>query len=308
MSSPTRLRFNKTSLENLPLPARATRATYYDTEVLGLQLRLTDRGVKSFCVFRRSKRGRPERITIGRFPTLSVEQARAKAKRYLADLGEGVSVSARLRNETAVGKTLSDVHREYLSSRGVSIIMVNREDGKLVERPQLEANAKLKAFTARDYVKLMTKQFADWRAKPIVSITRDMVETRHRELTALSPAEANRAMRYLRALFVFASDYRDSTGEAIIPDNPVRRLSAKRLWNRIARRTRYVEPEQLGDWWNAVQSLKNEPQYPSREVLRDYLLLLLFTGLRRNEALCLRWDNVDLIRRNTLRGRYQESI
>ena len=126
--------------------------------------------------------------------------------------------------------------------------------------------------------------------------TRDMVETRHRELTALSSAEANRAMRYLRALFAFASDYRDGSGEPVIPDNPVRRLSAKRLWKRVERRTRYIEPEQLRDWWSAVHSLKNKPQYPSREVLRDYLLLLLFTGLRRNEALCLRWENVNLDR------------
>ena len=29
-------------------------------------------------------------------------------------------------------------------------------------------------------------------------------------------------MRYLRALFVFASDYRDSEGQPVIPDNPVR--------------------------------------------------------------------------------------
>src|SRR5437764_4643478 len=296
MSSPFCLRFNKSSLESLSLPARGKRATYYDTEVLGLQLRITDRGVKSFCVFRRSKRGSPERITIGRFPSLSVEQARTKAKRYLADLGEGISVSARLRNETLVGKTLDDIHREYLSSRGVSIISVKRKDGKVVEGPEIGPNAKLKFFTARDYVKIMNRQFADWRTKPIVAITRDMVEARHRDSTALSPAEANRAMRYLRALFAFASDYRDSTGEPIIPDNPVRRLSAKRLWNRIERRTRYVEQEQLRDWWNAVQSFKNKPQYSSREVLRDYLLLLLFTGLRRNEALCLRWDNVDLQR------------
>src|SRR5437762_12968638 len=84
MPSPSRLRFNKTSLERLSLPTRGKRATYYDTEVLGLQLRVTDRGVKSFCVFRRSKRRNPERITIGRFPSLSVEQARSKAKRYLA--------------------------------------------------------------------------------------------------------------------------------------------------------------------------------------------------------------------------------
>src|SRR5437763_3015606 len=99
--------------------------------------------VKWFCVFRRSKRGSPERITIGRFPSFSVEQARTKAKRYLADLGEGISVSARLRNETLVGKTLDDIHREYLSSRGVSIISVKRKDGKIVERPELGPNAKL---------------------------------------------------------------------------------------------------------------------------------------------------------------------
>ena len=81
-----------------------------------------------------------------------------------------------------------------------------------------------------------------------------------------------------------------------MPDNPVRRLSAKRLWNRIERRTRYIESEQLRDWWKAVHDLKNKPQYPSREVLRDYFWLLLFTGLRRNEALCLRWENVNLDR------------
>jgi len=303
MPSPSRLRFNKTSLERLSLPTRGKRATYYDTEVLGLQLRVTDRGVKSFCVFRRSKRRNPERITIGRFPSLSVEQARSKAKRYLADLGEGISVSARLRNESLIGKTLDDIHREYLSSRGVSIVAVKRKDGKVVERPELGPNAKLKFFTARDYVKIMNRQFADWRTKPIVAITRDMVEARHREYTVFFPAEANRAMRYLRALFVFASDYRDSNGEAVVPDNPVRRLSAKRLWNRVERRTRYIEPEQLRDWWNAVQSLKNKPQYPSREVLRDYLLLLLFTGLRRNEALCLQWETSTF---NA--GRYAPSI
>ena|SRR5947209_5599975 len=110
MSSPSRIRFNKTSLEHLSPPTHGKRATYYDTDVLGLQLRVTDRGVKSFCVFRRSKRGSPERITIGRFPSLSVEQACRKAKRYLADLGEGIS--ARLRDESLVGKTLDDIHRE----------------------------------------------------------------------------------------------------------------------------------------------------------------------------------------------------
>lgn len=294
MPASTRLRFNKTSLENVTLPPRGKRAIYYDTEVSGLQLRVTHGGAKTFCVFRRSKRGKPERVTIGPFPTLSVEHARLRAKRHLADLGDGISISAQRRNAKAETKTLGDVHEEYLASRGVTIEMFKQKNGGLIERPCLAANSKLKPLTARDYVKIMVRSFPDWRSKPVVSIDRDMIEARHRTLTERSPAEANRSMRYLRALFVFASDDRDSNGVPVIPDNPVRRLSAKRLWNRIDRRTRYIKLEQLPDWWSAVQSLKNEPQYPSREVLRDYLLVLLFTGLRRNEALCLRWDNVDL--------------
>jgi integrase len=294
MSTDTRLRFNKKALENVPLPQPGSRFTFHDLEVPGLQLRVTDRGVKSFCVFRRSKRGAPERITIGRFPTLSVERARVKAKRYLADLGEGVSVVAQQRNAALEGRTLDDVHREYLVSRGATLVTVHRKDGRAVEQGRLSSNAKLKESTARDYVTVMAKKFADWRTKPLASITRDMVEARHLLLSQRSPAEANRAMRYLRALFVFASDYRKSDGQPVIPDNPVRRLSTKRLWNRIERRTRYIEPEQLAAWWQAVQSLKDKPQYPSREVHRDYLQLLLLTGLRRTEALCLRWENVNL--------------
>ncbi|HEY6288533.1 MAG TPA: tyrosine-type recombinase/integrase, partial [Nitrospiraceae bacterium] len=294
MSAESRLRFNKRSLEHLPLPQPGSRFTFHDSEVPGLQLRVTDRGTKSFCVFRRSKHGAPERITIGRFPSLSVERARVKARRYLADLGEGVSVVAQQRNAALEGRTLDDVHREYLASRGVTLVTIQRKDGKSIEQPQLSPYTKLKASTARDYVTAIEKKFADWITKPLASITRDMVEERHRMLTERSPAEANRAMRYLRALFVFASDYRDSEGQPVIPDNPVRRLSAKRLWNRIERRTQYIEPEQLSPWWQAVQSLENKAQYPSREANRDYLVLLLLTGLRRTEALRLRWENVNL--------------
>src|SRR6266566_7792343 len=118
MPSHVHFRFNKKTLDRVPLPPAGQRATFHDSEVPGLQLRVTDRGTKSFCVFRRSKRGAPERITIGRFPTLSVERARVIAKRHLADLGEGVSVVAQQRNAALEGRTLDDLNREYLASRG----------------------------------------------------------------------------------------------------------------------------------------------------------------------------------------------
>lgn len=167
MPAPIRLRFNKTSLENVTLPAPGKRLTYYDTEVPGLQLRVTHRGAKSFCVFRRSKRGKPERVTIGPFPTLSVERARLRAKRHLADLGDGISISAQRRNAKAEAKTLGDVHEEYLASRGVMIEMLKRKDGRLIERPCLGANSKIKPLTARDYVKIMVRSFPTGAQSPL---------------------------------------------------------------------------------------------------------------------------------------------
>ncbi|MDQ6922939.1 MAG: Arm DNA-binding domain-containing protein, partial [Pseudomonadota bacterium] len=73
-----RLNFTKAAIEALPKPA-STRATYHDTKVPGLQLRVTPSGIKTFSVYRRVKGGGPERITIGTFPSTTVEKARRRA-------------------------------------------------------------------------------------------------------------------------------------------------------------------------------------------------------------------------------------
>ena len=96
-------------------------------------------------------------------------------------------------------------------------------------------------------------------------------------------ATANGAFRAFRALWNFAAE-RDPE----LPANPVRRL--KRQWFAVERRERMVRSDELPAFYRAVDGL------PSR-THRDYLLLLLFTGLRRNEAAALRWDEVDLSER-----------
>src|SRR5262249_56278909 len=88
------------------------------------------------------------------------------------------------------------------------------------------------------------------------------------------------AMRAFKALWNHAAD-RDPT----MPQNPVRRL--KRQWFNIKPRERYVRAAELPRFYAAVCDLPNP-------VARDYLLLLLFTGMRRSEAAGLRWDDVDL--------------
>ena len=78
-SEKTRFAFSKSKILTLPNPEEGKRVTYYDTKTPGLQLRVSATGVKKFSVYRRLKSGEPERVTLGRFPTMTVEQAQAQA-------------------------------------------------------------------------------------------------------------------------------------------------------------------------------------------------------------------------------------
>ncbi|TID99820.1 integrase, partial [Legionella pneumophila] len=101
-------------------------------------------------------------------------------------------------------------------------------------------------------------------------------------------AYANLAMRVLRALFNFAAgQYEDAQGKSLIMENPVRRLSQTRAWYRVERRQTYIKPHELEAWYAGLNKIENG-------TLRDYLLLILLTGLRREEAATLKWENVDL--------------
>jgi integrase len=117
-----------------------------------------------------------------------------------------------------------------------------------------------------------------------------MVEDRLRKIAAEvsrrtghpGHAAANSAMRALRAIYNFAADRAPPSNP--MPPNPVK---LKKVWLPVVPRTRTVKAEELPAFYRAVAAL------PSA-VARDYILLLLFTGLRRREAAALRWDEVDL--------------
>ncbi|NVN97597.1 tyrosine-type recombinase/integrase, partial [Candidatus Nomurabacteria bacterium] len=96
-------------------------------------------------------------------------------------------------------------------------------------------------------------------------------------------ASANSVMRTFRAVYNFARSYSDND----IPDNPVQRLSQTRQWYKVERRTNYLKPHELKYWYDAVQKIPNT-------VIRDYLLLTVFTGLRKQEGLQLKWSSVDI--------------
>jgi integrase len=146
----------------------------------------------------------------------------------------------------------------------------------------------LKPTTIRDMNVALRHIAEDWMNRPLAKITPAMIEKRHREFAeSRSPARANLGMRYLRAVFNFASaKYKDDKGQSLIPPNPVKILSELKAWKRVDRRQTCIQPHQLQPWFEAVMNLPGEDW-------RDYFRLVLLTGPRREEALGLQWADVD---------------
>jgi len=79
-----------------------------------LTLRITDKGSRSFCWHRKVK-GRPVRIFIGRFPGISVGQARKVSEKLTADVADGKDPQAK-RRSARDEPTLADLFASWMRS------------------------------------------------------------------------------------------------------------------------------------------------------------------------------------------------
>lgn len=277
----------KSAVERLRAP-QSGYLLIWDPDLKGFGLRITAGGAKSWVLQTRIK-GRSRRLTIGRFPGVSPEIARKKAQKligHVANDGDPVADKARAK---VSGITLERAFTEYTETRR------RRKDGK-----------SLKPRTRSDMLTALDESFGEWKSRPVTGITRDMVKRRYRERVAVSPARANVAFRYLRAVLFYAmASYRDSQDRPILTDNPVRVLSEASLWHGLTARTTVLTPEDLKSWVPAVLALRETPERPvgkgkefprlrHGDVFRDVLLFVALTGCRRGEALGLRAIDVDL--------------
>ena len=278
-------KLTKSDIESIsvPQPGNDGRTRYsltFEEVTPGFGVRTTSTGVKSF-IWQSRVNGQKQRHTIGRFGVITVEQARKVAQQLAGEVASGKDPRSEKHRRRSAAVSLHEAFEGYLASRT------------------------LKATTLRD-IDLVKAQLADWMSKPVTRISRDMVANRHRRLGNSSEAGANRCMRYLRAVLNFASEaYAFPDGRPLLVDNPVTRLSATRSWYRIKPRRTYLAPHELSRWMTAVDGLADVPDRPpglgksfpklrNGEIARDFLMLVLLTGLRRNEALNLRWRDVDL--------------
>jgi integrase len=271
--------FTKARLAALPAPA-AGRVDYRDSVQPGLVLRVSASNVRTFCayVWVPAERKR-ERITIGRFPAVAVDTARARVAALTGDIARGGNPAEDKRRYLAQG-TLGEAFAAYaenrraLKKRAVDAMTAqfNRWLGKVPEAP--------KAKHAR-HARRKPAGAVDWSERRIGTITATECRELHRAIVATGKATtANRVQEILRATFNYAGVSPNPAASAG-RGNPhgVERVP-------LQPRRRYLSREELPRFLTALDAM--EPDW------RDFFGLLLYLGFRRSAVAAMRWRDVDL--------------
>lgn len=242
--------------------------TYWDTELKGFGV-----SVNASCktyLLQRSVGSRAQgsrrtvKITIGRHGVFMPDEARREARDLLSKFARGEDPRAAKRATAAKAITFRQAWEQYKQARS------------------LGAQARV------EYTRAVEKHLALWLDRPLCQINGAEVVQIYSEFSRpdrLGPSVAAKTLRIFRAIYNFA----EVTNEDL-PRNPADRLTKLRLWYRDRRRTGYIQPDQMAHWYRAVMQLPSDAG-------RDYMRLLLFTGMRRSEAASLRWEHVDFSRR-----------
>jgi hypothetical protein len=184
--------FTQDRIKELPTPEKG-RVDYYDKKVPKLTCRVSATGNKSFVVLKKNYAGKVQRVTLGKFPDMSVYEAQKQALKTLIQLADGIDPNQKKKADKVKGITLQQCFDDYLYTK-----------------------TKLKPGTVHDYKRVMNEGFNDWQDQPLKNISRDKVAAKHRKLGKNSEARANNAMRVLRALFNFAAEvYEDEEGRTL---------------------------------------------------------------------------------------------
>ena len=171
-----RINFTRKNIDALPSPEKRY-TQYYDTRTPALILRVYPSGVKTFYLYRRVD-GRPEYISLGKYPALYPEQARRQAAKLNAEIGAGKNPAAEQRNIRSE-MTLGDLFERYLNN-----------------------HAKQYKLTWRYDENMFRLYFSHWAERCISTIERREVQALHGRIGAESGEyQANRAFAMLRTVF-----------------------------------------------------------------------------------------------------------
>lgn len=129
-SGPIRFAFGKVALRRVEPPEKG-RQYVHDTGCPGLAMCTTAKGTKTY--YYKKIDGRPVRIRLGKFPELTVEQARMLARRLIVDVAAGKNPQEEKQHKRR-GWTLGGLLDYYLEQHAKPKKRTWRVDGQVFNR------------------------------------------------------------------------------------------------------------------------------------------------------------------------------
>ena len=251
-----------------------------DDTLKGFAVKVTPTGRISFIAEGRVRKGRSRRITLGQYPTLTMKEARDLAMHNLNKMQKGIDPVLKEREERgkelALAKTLNDIFHDYLSQKS------------------------LKPKTKYDYKNTFQLTFSSLSKRPIRSISRkDIYELFLNIRRDRGDSTAAKFKRIGSAVFKFAmADEID--GDRLIKENPFNIIGEKGIKIPVKKRNKFlndIDVSHLITFFMNADIWEIPRKHGVNKQGINYVILLMNTGLRKSEALSLKWENVDWARK-----------
>ena len=243
------------------LKAGEKRYTAKDAVANGLFLDITKTGVKSWH-YRYSLAGKQERLVLGRYPDLSLKDARQARDEAASQVAKGISPQQQKIKEQQ-GQLEAVLFRDYGERYLKEVIKKDRKDPYNMVLCLSNDIYPMLGHIPLDQVSIEDIRRTIWRKK----------EQGY-------DAAANQVRGLLKRMF----DYAMTLG--LVPYNPVLAIPSRHV-HKTKPRDRYLSTGEIRTYYT---TLLNSRLYKPRKL---GLLLSLLTLLRKSELLAAKWEHVD---------------
>jgi integrase len=233
-------------------PPTTGRVYLHDTQEKGLSAYITAQGIITFFV-RKRVNGKDERIHLGHFPELSIENARKQALAVKADVAKGIDPNEqkkRLKQEITFGQMFHEFMERY-----------SKKFKKSWQYDEREVNKFLSHLFHRKASQISKIEFLELHEK--IGHENGLYQ-------------ANRILERIRAIYNKSIEW---GWNGINPTIGIKKYKEKS-------RQRFLRKDEMPRFFKALAEEENHGA-------RDYILISLLTGARKSNVLAMQWEEVN---------------
>lgn len=309
--------FTMKRIEAIPFADKGKRDSYYDLSTPGLLLRVGEK-FKTFYVQSNIKNGRTVRVSIGKYPQISLDKAKTHVSFIISKLVSGIDPNLEKKaiadknkiesiadNQTVEWMIDLYVEERIKSNNKKKISQNTIDDIKRVKHTFSERELTLlkKDKKTDEWIIDKVQTIPNWLDRPYRSITNVEINERFdyfskslRKFNAgvLKPIEREHQLtfRYLNAAYEYIIPIAALKNNQDIINNPVSILSALKKLTKPKPRKGQIEVNTDTDFYKWMYAVNHLHNY-ERDTGRDYILISLFQGGRANEIATLKWNDID---------------